>query len=232
VFTGTVPFKNESDDLVAVIFAHVNEPPAALRTVNPAVPAPIERIVLRLLEKDPDRRYASAREVIVDIRTLLGLNAPGDAPPSSTVGMAAAFQGPRPAQSSGNTAAEKEARSVLDRTFGNTQTLNEGYANTLAGMLAARKRDWTEASRAYVTALKAFAEVRNDGEHAKTALKYATMVLAKNAEAERPDRHEVENAIETLGRALLVLRARNLNAEVDDGERILHALQRMGVRLR
>jgi len=29
-----------------------------------------------------------------------------------------------------------------------------------------------------------------------------------------------------------VLRARNLNAEVDDGERILHALQRMGVRLR
>jgi serine/threonine protein kinase len=232
VFTGTVPFKNESDDLVAVIFAHVNEPPAALRTVNPAVPAPIERIVLRLLEKDPDRRYASAREVIVDIRTLLGLNAPGDAPPSSTVGMAAAFQGPRPAQSSGNTAAEKEARSVLARTFGNTQTLNEGYANTLAGMLAARKRDWTEASRAYVAALKAFAEVRNDGEHAKTALKYATMVLAKNAEAERPDRHEIENAIETLGRALLVLRARNLNAEVDDGERILHALQRMGVRLR
>jgi len=79
VFTGTVPFKNESDDLVAVIFAHVNEPPAALRTINPAVPAPIERIVLRLLEKDPERRYASAHEVIVDIRTLLGLNSPGEA---------------------------------------------------------------------------------------------------------------------------------------------------------
>ncbi|MDB5027254.1 MAG: hypothetical protein JWO66_943, partial [Candidatus Eremiobacteraeota bacterium] len=60
VFTGTVPFKNDSDDLVAVIFAHVNEPPAALRAINPAVPAPIERIVLRLLEKDPERRYASA----------------------------------------------------------------------------------------------------------------------------------------------------------------------------
>ena len=59
-----------------------------------------------------------------------------------------------------------------------------------------------------------------------------SLTCAKNAEAERPDRHEIENAIETLGRALLVLRARNLNAEVDDGERILHALQRMGVRLR
>jgi hypothetical protein len=234
VFTGTVPFKNESDDLVAVIFAHVNEPPAALRTINPAVPAPIERIVLRLLEKDPERRYASAREVIVDIRTLLGLNEPGEQAPSNAVGAAAAFQAPRsaPATGPGNAAAEVEARSVLERTFGNTQTLNEGYANTLAGMLAARKRDWTEATRAYVAALKAFSEVRNHVEHAKTALKYATMVLAKGSESERPDRHEVENAIETLGRALLVLRARNLTAEVDDGDRVLHALQRMGVRLR
>jgi eukaryotic-like serine/threonine-protein kinase len=232
VFTGTVPFKNESDDLVAVIFAHVNEPPAALRTINPAVPAPIERIVLRLLEKDPERRYASAREVIVDIRTLLGLNAPGEAP-SSAVGVATAM-GPRPQQQSvpGNSAAEVEARSALERTFGNTQTLNEGYANTLAGMLASRKRDWNEATRAFTAALKAFSDVRNHVEHAKTALKYATMVLGKNAETDRPDRHEIENAIETIGRALLVLRARNLTAEVDDGERVLHALQRMGVRLR
>jgi serine/threonine-protein kinase len=232
VFTGTVPFKNDSDDLVAVIFAHVNEPPAALRTINPAVPAPIERIVLRLLEKDPERRYPSAREVIVDIRTLLGLNGPGEQPPSAAVGTAATFQAPRAAPSPGNAAAEVEARSVLERTFGNTQTLNEGYANTLAGMLAARKRDWTEATRAYVAALKAFTEVRNHVEHAKTALKYATMVLAKGADSDRPDRHEIENAIETLGRALLVLRARNLSAEVADGERVLHALQRMGVRLR
>jgi hypothetical protein len=233
VFTGTVPFKNESDDLVAVIFAHVNEPPAALRTINPAVPAPIERIVLRLLEKDPERRYASAREVIVDIRTLLGLDKPGEgAAPSSAVGMATAMQGPRSQPPGGNSAAEVEARSVLERTFGNTQTLNEGYANTLAGMLASRKRDWAEATRAFNAALKAFSDVRNHVEHAKTALKYATMVLAKNAESDRPDRHEVENAIETIGRALLVLRARNLTAEVDDGERVLHALQRMGVRLR
>ena len=165
VFTGTVPFKNESDDLVAVIFAHVNEPPAALRTINPAVPAPIERIVLRLLEKDPERRYASAREVIVDIRILLGLSEPGDQAPSSAIGAAAQFQAPRSAPVSTSVpgsvghANEVEARTMLERTFGNTQTLNEGYANTLAGMLAARKRDWSEATRAYATALKAFSEV-------------------------------------------------------------------------
>ncbi len=236
VFTGTVPFKNDSDDLVAVIFAHVNEPPAPLRAINPAVPAPIERIVLRLLEKDPERRYPTARDVIVDIRALLGLGTssgtapqPGSAPAPATP--TAPVPGPR--ASNGNvSSAEIEARSVLERTFGNTQTLNEGYANTLAGMLAARKRDWSEATRAYQLALKAFSDLRNHMEHAKTALKYGTMVLAKATEMEKPDRHEVEGAVETLGRALLVLRARNLNAEVEDGERVLYALQRMGVRLR
>ncbi len=234
VFTGTVPFRNESDDLVAVIFAHVNEPPAPLRSINPAVPAPIERIVLRLLEKDPERRYPSARDVIVDIRALLGLDGPGQpapgAPARQTGSAPPPTPGPRPASPSSS--AEVEARTVLERTFGNTQTLNEGYANTLAGMLAARKRDWTEATRTYSLALKAFADVGNQLEHAKTALKYGTMVLAKSTDVEKPDRHEVENAIETLGRALLVLRARNLNAESEDGERVLYALQRLGVRLR
>jgi serine/threonine protein kinase len=234
VFTGNVPFRNDSDDLVAVIFAHVNEPPTPLRQINPAVPAPIERIVLRLLEKDPERRYPSARDVIVDIRALLGLGANGRPPASSipsTPGPSPSAPAPRPGSGS-PTPAEIEARSVLERTFGNTQTLNEGYANTLAGMLAARKRDWPEATRTYLLALKAFSDVRNQVEHAKTALKYASMVLAKATEAERPDRHEVESGIETLGRALLVMRARNLNAEVEDGERVLYALQRLGLRLR
>ena len=99
-------------------------------------------------------------------------------------------------------------------------------------MLAGRKRDWNEATRAYQLALKAFSDVGNQVEHAKTALKYGTMVLAKATETDKPDRHEVEAAIQTLGRALLVLRARSLAAEVEDGERVLYALQRLGMRLR
>ena len=273
VFTGTVPFKNEADDLVAVIFAHVNEPPPPLRTINPAVPMPIERIVLKLLEKDPDRRYQSAREVIAEIKALLGLSAAGAAPgPPSATEAHAPRSGlpqplPRPSQSphvvstpptqhaphqpppaaasapsppphraaaaARAAAHEDEMRSTLQRTFGSsTQTLNEGYANTLAGMLAARKHDWVEASRAYQVAMDAFSQVGNQLEHSKTVLKWATMVLAKGAESDRPDRDEVERAIETLGRALLVIRSRNLTAELEDGERILYALQRMGLRTR
>jgi serine/threonine protein kinase len=235
VFTGTVPFRNEADDLVAVIFAHVNEPPAPLRSVNPAVPAPIERIALRLLEKDPARRYPSAREVIADIQALLGI-APGTAAPASAHAYMLAPQRRGPARTvppSPQNAREEEMRATLRKTFGNTtQTLNEGYASTLAGMLASRKRDWTEATRAYQMALKAFFEVGNDMEHAKTALKYGTMILAKSSDSDRPDRDEVETATGLLGRALLVLRNRQLYAELEDGERVLYALQRTGLRIR
>jgi serine/threonine protein kinase len=251
VFTGTVPFRNETDDLVAVIFAHVNEPPPPLRTVNPAVPLPIERIVLKLLEKDPERRYQSARDVIDEIKALLGL-APGTAaqpaptpPPAQRPAPPRAAprnEAPRPAAApapqqqqpqAAHNARDDEARQVLRKTFGSTtQTLNEGYASTLAGMLASRKRDWVEATRAYQTALHAFSEVGNDLEHAKTALKYSTMILAKSSETDHPDRDEVESATELLGRALLTLRNRQLSAELEDGERVLYALQRTGLRIR
>ena len=65
VFTGTVPFKNEVRRSRRRHFrARQRAAGIASFTINPAVPVPIERMVLRLLEKDPDRRYASARDVM------------------------------------------------------------------------------------------------------------------------------------------------------------------------
>ena len=75
-FTGSLPFKSDTDDLGAVIFGHVNEPPPAPRSINRAVPVEIETIILTLLEKEPERRYQSAPAVANALRTLLG-----DAPP-------------------------------------------------------------------------------------------------------------------------------------------------------
>ena len=75
-FTGVQPFKSETDDLVAVIFGHVNEPPPAPRTVNRSVPPQVERIIMKLLEKEPERRYQTAREVVTELRALLGAGTP------------------------------------------------------------------------------------------------------------------------------------------------------------
>ena len=48
---GKLPFSHESDDLVAVMFSHVNDRPKPPRQINPLVPAALDRIIMRLLEK-------------------------------------------------------------------------------------------------------------------------------------------------------------------------------------
>lgn len=230
IFTGRVPFRSPTDDLVAVIFAHVNEVPASLRTINRAVPPQIDRIVLKLLEKDPDLRYASARELIAELQALIGASA--GATPPHPVPQAAGREPSARRKPSSRT--DDAVRDALDRTFGHSHTsaLNAGYWNTLAGMLAARKRDYPEAIRTYMLAMRAFKESRNELEHAKTALKYATMILQKNGEAQRPDRREVEEASQLLSAALPVVRGSRLLKELDEGERVLYALARIGMRLR
>ncbi|MFN2462082.1 MAG: protein kinase [Candidatus Velthaea sp.] len=225
IFTGAVPFKSETDDLVAVIFAHVNEPAPPMRGANRAVPVQVERIVMKLLEKDPDKRYQTARDLIRELQALIG--APGGAAAGAGGRPLPAAPAPR-----APTATESAVRDVLDRTFGSTTTLNEGYSNTLAGMLATRKRDYPEAIRAYTAALAAFSNVKNHLEHAKTALKYATMILQKNSESDRPDRKEIEDAVDVLTSALPVIRGRRMHKELEEGERVLYALQRTGVRFR
>ncbi len=59
-FVGRPPFRGETP--IAVGFAHVTEAPPAPRSIVPDLPAPIEAALLRALEKEPAKRFASAAE--------------------------------------------------------------------------------------------------------------------------------------------------------------------------
>ena len=59
--TGRPPFTG--DDVVAVLSQHLHTPPVAPSWLNPAVPQPLERLILELLAKDPAARPASAAAV-------------------------------------------------------------------------------------------------------------------------------------------------------------------------
>ena len=48
----------------------LHEPPVAPRMANPRVSAGLERIILKCLDKDPERRYQSAKELRVDLDRL------------------------------------------------------------------------------------------------------------------------------------------------------------------
>jgi eukaryotic-like serine/threonine-protein kinase len=62
LLTGRVPFDAESP--VSVALKQVSEPPIPPRELDPTIPAALEGVVLRALEKDPARRFADADEFI------------------------------------------------------------------------------------------------------------------------------------------------------------------------
>ena len=63
---GTRAFPQQSAP--ALMGAILGQPPVPPSEIVPEIPRDIERIILRCLEKDPARRYASARELGADLR--------------------------------------------------------------------------------------------------------------------------------------------------------------------
>ncbi|MCE9669699.1 serine/threonine protein kinase [Myxococcus stipitatus] len=59
--TGQLPFRHT--DPVPLMFLHVQQPPVPPRTLRPGLPEPFERVILKLMEKQPEHRYASAGEL-------------------------------------------------------------------------------------------------------------------------------------------------------------------------
>ncbi len=66
--TGTLPFRGETQGVITE--AILNRAPTATIRLNPDLPAEIERIVQKLLEKDLELRYQSAAEVRADLKRL------------------------------------------------------------------------------------------------------------------------------------------------------------------
>jgi TolB-like protein len=64
--TGRAPFEGET--LAGVLDHLLNRPPISPERLNPAVPARLVAVLEKVLEKDPQRRYLSARELLEDLR--------------------------------------------------------------------------------------------------------------------------------------------------------------------
>jgi len=61
MFTGRLPFVQEA--AMAVILAHIREPPPSPTSLNPALPASIERIILRCMDKRPEARFQTVGDL-------------------------------------------------------------------------------------------------------------------------------------------------------------------------
>src|ERR1700683_5579410 len=91
LLTGQVPF--ERDQGMAVLLAHLSEPPPALTTRRPDLPATVDEVLARALAKAPQERFGSCGDFADALRAALGL-APYD-PRGTTPVPAAAPDHPR-----------------------------------------------------------------------------------------------------------------------------------------
>jgi len=68
VFTGSLPFKGDS--AIEVCMAHVREPVPKPSEQWPEIPATLEQIILTCMDKNPQRRYASAETLLDQLQRI------------------------------------------------------------------------------------------------------------------------------------------------------------------
>ncbi len=68
--TGKKPYERDSD--VAVMFAHITEPPPKVSDVRPELPEALDAVIAKAMAKAPGDRYETCRAMIEAARAALG----------------------------------------------------------------------------------------------------------------------------------------------------------------
>lgn len=66
--TGQLPFT--ADTPVSVALMQVQQEPRPPREINPDIPEGLEQIILKAMQKDPNKRYLQAKEFLIDLKIL------------------------------------------------------------------------------------------------------------------------------------------------------------------
>ncbi len=78
LLTGRVPFDDAS--AMSVALKHISDPPPPPSELNPAITADVEQVIMRVLDKDPKKRYETGRELVNALEAAFAL-IPQDMPP-------------------------------------------------------------------------------------------------------------------------------------------------------
>jgi tRNA A-37 threonylcarbamoyl transferase component Bud32/CheY-like chemotaxis protein len=74
--TGQVPYSREND--VAVIYAHLSEPPPKLTALRPELAGGLDGVIAKALDKSPDRRFPTCSDLVNAARGVIDAAGPLD----------------------------------------------------------------------------------------------------------------------------------------------------------
>ena len=66
--TGKLPF--EADSAVTIALKHIQEEPVPPKSLNSRIPDSLNTLILKAIEKDPNKRYQTAKELINDLQKI------------------------------------------------------------------------------------------------------------------------------------------------------------------
>ncbi len=117
-FAGQVPFDDPS--VMSVALKHLNEAPPAPTLYNPELPAGVEKVLLRVLSKEPKNRYQTGEEMVNALERALGTK------DEDTVELRAAALPPKPQpQPMQSASLEQYLRSLQDESKPSTPAKTE-----------------------------------------------------------------------------------------------------------
>ncbi|HLJ82693.1 MAG TPA: protein kinase [Candidatus Eremiobacteraceae bacterium] len=238
---GKLPFSHESDDLVAVMFSHVNDRPKPPRQINPLVPSALDRIIMRLLDKDPARRYPDAASLITDLKavqvalayratkapepTTAEAATPAEALaqtpiaiPEPTVPGAPSPHAQEPAKKDHPSGGYLKGDLVTSKTF------TAALARVMQGMIAARRQAWAEAADHYGSAVGMLTPLNHPSELARTYARLGHLYVAKAKASGTALPSDLAAAREYLNKALPVLREKRMFTDVKEAEAALRSI--------
>jgi len=240
LLSGRLPFTHESGDLVAMMFSHVNDRPRPPRQLNPLIPPSLDRIIMRLLDKDPARRYVDAAALIADLRSVQAQLARGSAKQDKTK----SHEAPEPdadeelataqtpvAPASGPAApagadlpAEPPSGGYLKGELVTSKTFTAALKRVMQGMISARAQNWSEAEEHYSAAVGMLKPLNQTSELARTYARLGALYVAKIRSSGNHLTSDVTTAREYLSKALPTLRDKRMIADVKEAEANLRAL--------
>jgi serine/threonine-protein kinase len=125
MLAGRPPFRAKS--MPEMLDRHRHETPAGVRQFAPDVPADLERIIARLLEKSPDARYATAQAVARDLEAMIDRLTLGSsrAQPVTPAASQVAVDGSHEPRSAANGRSDSDARHMRFSEGKATATINK-----------------------------------------------------------------------------------------------------------